>query len=212
MALPVAAGDILSVAAVCQNPINTQIAINTIYYQVSTIAGGGITDLNIASFFNAQLAPSYKAALGDQAIWRGVMTRIVTRVPLPVFTFDNTLAGIGTAGTPMAPSQTAALITWYTNLAGRGGRGRTYIPFPSTTGMDNNGEMTPAYKTLLNDIAAAWVGTATVVIGPNSAVLGKVIYHRKTKTGTPVTLVVTHSSWATQRRRGDLGRTNQLPF
>jgi hypothetical protein len=54
---------------------------------------------------------------------------------------------------------------------------------------------------------SAVIGTA-----PNTATIQWCLYHRASGTTTDITAITTQSKLATQRRRGDYGRHNALPF
>lgn len=57
---------------------------------------------------------------------------------------------VGTAGTATGialPAETAVVVSWYTNTAGRSYRGRTYWPGPDPDQLGNDGQLTAAFQT-----------------------------------------------------------------
>lgn len=197
-----------------------QAAVNTVYYICTGPNTGGVTDLDASQSLQVQFNPLYIALLNNNAEWRGVQVQIV-RTPTLLPAFDNSNPLIGTAGPIALPKQTASLVQYQSNFAGRKYRGRIYLPFPATADMALDGAPTAGYLTRLLAIKSALEGTFffTDLTGTKFIAVQQVIPHflKKGQVGpaespTPVTTWTISSRWATQRRRGAFGRQNLSPI
>jgi len=202
-------GDILESRTVCQ--LGDQIGINVMHWQVRGVTG--TVDLqDAADALDAVTAPAYKPCLATSVTYYGTGLRAVSPV-LSVEVASKLNTGPGTSGALVLPKQVSGLITWLTNTPGRTGRGRSYIPFPSQD--DESGTEVPnaAYVTNLNIITAV-IGNTTIAVIPagGSASLRQIIWSRAHPVVKDVQEGVGRARWATQRRRGDYGRINTVPF
>ncbi len=190
-----------------------QAAFNVTHWRVSAFTGGSALDVAFATAMEALLAPPYKAAMTTIAKFEGVRAQVVWPRPLPVAVISKALTGLGTAGANAMPAQVSGLITLRTNMAGPGGRGRLYIPFPDMSGNDGvtNAPDLAVYIPLLDNIGAAIATPLTVGVLGNTATLEPGLWNRTTHVFTPLTNVTSVHLWATQRRRGDEGRPNLVP-
>jgi hypothetical protein len=110
------------------------------------------------------------------------------------------------------PTQVSGIITKRSSFTGRANRGRIYFPFPATQSLDTDETPKAAYVTLIQAYADNIGALHSVTSAGGSANLTPIIVNR-----TLSHLVVWEDSlarkrWATQRRRGDFGRTNVLPW
>jgi len=207
--MSVAINDIIRLKVYCQLP--QQIGINVFHFRVAAIAGTSQTEVQIANFISTQLSTLYKNVLTSAATYRGVGVQVIRPV-LGLEWFSANGQGVGlVAGDPL-PKQVTGIISWKTNVAGPRGRGRSYIPFPGEA--SNDADITPsvAYFNNLAAIATIMLPGFVVIGGINSATLEFVLNHRASST---VDLIITggpRDRWATQRRRGDYGRTNVSPI
>lgn len=211
--------DIYKMRVYCYDADLTQVAINTTYWQTTAEAGTGATQFAMASALDALLSPVYIAAMSSRSIYRGLtFQKISPGLPLvaSVSTGNN---GPGSVGATTAPGQVSGLISFKTPFAGKGFRGRIYIPFPYSTAADGQGRMVAGYQTVLRDIAAVYVAPHTIGAGGNTTTLECSIQHRENPGAIPP--VYRYYSldssnvplaFATQRRRGQFGRTNPLPI
>lgn len=123
---------------------------------------------------------------------------------------SNTAAG--TAGATPLPSQTTGIISYYSGVRGRPGRARQYIPFPATDSADvATGLPSAAYIAGLQTFANFYSvvpPTWTSQDGLRTATADNVIWHRATLLTDSILSTLGRNYWATQRRRGDLGRAN----
>ena len=211
MAYNVQPNDILSIRLVTWEPTDSQLGINVLHGIVAALAGT-ITQGQIAAAIDTGVNGPYKAWMGAPATWRGVgVTKIF---PLPRVLEENTSAnnGAGTGGAKLCTQQTAGLNSYHTGLAGRRFRGRMYVAFPSDTFASNDGNITAGGVTALAAVATALAFGVTVTSGPNSATIVYGCWGRVTHVFTPYGQVVSNNKFATQRRRGQYGRTNLMPF
>lgn len=124
---------------------------------------------------------------------------------------------VGTAGATLCPTQTCGIVTWQNGFSGQASRGRIFLPFPSTVSQSvATGLPTPLYLTNLQALATAYVtsGLLTSQDGLRTALVSQQIFNRAALNGTQIIGAVSRPYWATQKRRGDLGRYNPpyIPF
>jgi hypothetical protein len=202
-----------------------QAAVNTLWFNVSSITGDGITDEEFAEYVDTQLGPLYKDILSQNAVYRGIEVQII-RGFLPtreifasVLNSDN--AGGGTLGTDSIPRQNCGLISLRTARAGQRYRGRIYLPFLSVVDITSEGEASVLYLAaadLVRTFIETFVDGDSIVGASGSALMVSVIYHRPVAgvevipNRTPVKEVILKTAIATQRRRGTLGKANKGPF
>jgi hypothetical protein len=212
-------GDVLELRVVCQvTSPSPQVSENVFHAVVGAVTGGGVSQAAIAVWYDLLIAGAYKTIMAAAATYRGVMVQKIWPLPRVVAEYTIASAGAGLSSVPILPLQTAGLLRAKTNIAGRAFRGRQYLPFPSQNQQDVDG--TPTNGVLANHviIGGAIYSNQTVVAGIITTSLIPVIYHRANfgvppagaHTSTPVTAIQTQKVWATQRRRGQLGRPN--PF
>jgi hypothetical protein len=131
----------------------------------------------------------------------------------PIYSSATNTAGTG--GAVALPKQATALIRFKTLLLGGSGENRLYIPFPPATANETTGEPTATYIGLLNTMALILAGpVACQSTTGGSGQLIPTLNRRPTST-FPLTQIqagLAGHAWATQRRRGDYGRTNRSPF
>jgi hypothetical protein len=202
-----------------------QAAVNTLWYVVAAIGSPAATDQDVADNLDTIIAAHMKAVLAATATYRGVQVQIFSGMPVGLIypalfasVFINSSSGPGVAGAIGLPRQTCGLIEYQTDIPGRQGRGRSYIPFPASADNDVNGVPTAGYLTNLAFVAGD-MGSGLAVSGVGgTATLVRVIPHlKKNKAGnfvshTPITNASGSASWATQRRRGSFGRANSSPI
>lgn len=195
-----------------------QVSINTRYFTIVLITGSVVTEQSLTNALDTVLAALYKPALFNSASYIGSDIQNITGAkPYPIQTFTNSNQGAGTGGASTQGSQVSGLITLRTAYTGKGYRGRAYIPFPSAVFSTTSSPptMTSAYATLLDAIANQTTGGTVVTAGGTNVGLGWLIAHSQPPAvrGT-YTAVLSGScgvAWATQKRRGDYGRTNPVP-
>lgn len=212
MAVVLQNGDLVKVRHVCYTP--TQIGVNVLYYRVLAAPVGAVSDFDVAASTNMARGGLYKALISTMARFRGVGVQIVIPGVSPPEQVDVTQDGVGTSGTTLAPTQSSGIITKLTAISQRYARGRIYVPFPSTDDMTAAGAPTAGYLAALLTLANDLDDVETVVVGAASVVLTPVV--RSLSVAHPGTYTITtcvpRAKFGTQRRRGQYGRINVLPF
>jgi hypothetical protein len=190
----------------------TQIGLNVTHWLCTAKGGTGATAAQIASTLDTAVAPSYKAASNINSSWRGVGARRQWPT-LSVEGISIANAGAAAFAGAMLPTQCRTLIHWSSGTAGRTGRGRIYPAFPGgITALNADGSPTAAYIALVSAISVAYPVVLSSGAGGNTNSFALALYNRTTHIATPVTGVSIPTKWATQRRSGQFGRTNALPF
>jgi hypothetical protein len=185
------------------------------YWSTGGSVVGTITMKQFADAVSAFLGPAYKAVLANVATYNGITcSRVTGATPYEIYDSSTVSQGIGVAGAAAMSKQTAGLIGFYTNFAGRAFRGRQYVPFPASA--DDTGEGKPtigagSYVARLGALALVLITPFVVVSGANTATLTPVIFHKGSSSMTPITAAAARLVWATQKRRGDFGKTNNPP-
>lgn len=188
-----------------------QIGVNVVHYRESATTGTGATPQDVAGAVDGAVQAAYKAAISTAADYRGVGAARVSPVP----SLENNSvanAGGGSVAGGILPTQTAGLISWRTALPGRANRGRIYISFPGSADLSVSETPIATYATRIQAISTALIGPITAGVGPNTSTLKLCLRHKATGTVTDVVSGLVQLRWATQRRRGDWGRQNVLPF
>jgi hypothetical protein len=209
-ATPLAPGDIMKVQIV--STLAGQTAINTFHYLVTAVGGTPGTDQDVVDQFNTNNATPFKQIIPSEVTYKGILGGIITRIPNPVTVQNVSSQGAGVTAVEPMPKQACGITSWYTASAGKKYRGRTYWPFISSSYQDVNGEISAAGQAAMDAVASNIIGMAVVAIGGRSVTVQAVIYHRVSKTGTPIVVRVTRTKVATQKRRGDYGHLNASPL
>lgn len=210
MATALAISDILKVSAiwVCGG----QEAVNTFHYLVTAAGGTPATDLDVLTTMDTAAASLAKAIIPSNARFDGWLGAIISRDPPPVTVQSTAGAGAGASGIIPFPKQATGITSWYTANAGRAFRGRTYWPFLSSNYADTNGEINTGGVTAMDALAAAIQAISAINVTGRTATIQFGIYHRKTKSMSPIVVRTTRRTVATQKRRGDFGRPNTAPI
>jgi hypothetical protein len=190
---------------------NEQAAFNTVYYKVT---GVGVSVANLHDFavnWSALVAPKVKPMIYNGATFDGVISQIISPLPLMARDLYSLDSGVGTGGAIGAPRQSAPIIGWRTDFAGPGFRGRMYMPFMSSSHLAGYGLASNAYVALMVILANAIQGFTAVSNGGRTATVEQVLWRRAGSITTPVTSNVTSPDIGTQKRRGTFGRANLAP-
>jgi hypothetical protein len=211
MATPLVVGDVWKMVAACNN--TNQVAFNTVYFNITAVGASPATDADMALSLDQTVAPNYKAIMGSTSSYYGVkVTRIspIGLIPSPVV--SATLTGVGTVGVGCLPGQTCGVMRLTTGLLGKKNRGRLFLPFPQPSLNDNVlNTPTAAYVTACGALGVNYSQNSFIVIAGRTATLTPVLYHRSTRTFTPITGFFVPKLWGTQHRRGNYGRANIYP-
>jgi hypothetical protein len=207
MSVIIANGDRLECRMYCQD--SEQVSVNTVYYRAGLPTGGNVTDQNVADVLSAIAASHLTILITNNATYLGTTVRVANKLPLPVAAESNIDAGVGTAGAIGLPRQTAGLLRFFTALAGPGGRGRLYIPFPAQGENESRGVPTAAYSTSVEALGTDLMGLTSVNgAGGASIPVTLVVWSRVHARMADVTDTRGSSKWATQKKRGSFGRPN----
>lgn len=209
--MDIGVGDVVEVKTICS--LGLQLSFNITHYRIvsETVVTGHLQDGEIAATFgafnNSLIAPLIVA----HAQTEGATAQIIRPTPHPFAYSINQSGGTG-IGDSMA-KQTAGVVTKLTTGIGRAKRGRFYIPFPAEGNNDSAGRPDAAYQALAATMGNGLFTAPFTVTGiKGSAVLQPVIYHRATGTTDDIVGFAVRTKWGTQRRRGDFGAINQLPW
>lgn len=210
MATTLGTGDIVRSTIVVSD--FDQTALLNHHWAVTGEALGGATDQDFANTFDGLIAADVKALLYNLADYKGVLVQKISPAPITARVQATGNAGVGTAGTPGLPRQTAGLIDWRTALAGPSQRGRTFMCFPAAADSDGAGAPTNGYMTRLSALITDLLGFGIVTGAGGSIAVVLSILHVDDMTTTPVTDGLGRQVWATQKRRGTLGKPNVSPI
>lgn len=205
---PLALGNIIQTRVFCQQ--FGQVSINVQHWRVSAIAGSPALDL-VPERWSALMAPRYKPMMSVTAAFSGVGASRLSPGLRSIEYYETDDAGPGTASGDPMPAQVAGMISVRTDNAGRRNRGRNYIPFPSTVFASNDESPDAGYMAFLLDVSDQSL-TMAISDGGDTATLTRIIYPGPGLGNWDVTASTPRDKWATQRRRGDYGQLNSLPF
>ena len=210
MSTPMLVNDVWQSTVACY--ANGQVSLNRYLWLAAAQAGGGGTDAQLAVDLDTLLAPLYKACMAATATYYGVKVSRYVLPPVARPQISNAFIGVGTAGAEAFPTAVCGLMKKTSYAWGKKGQGRTYIPFPSTTLADTNGEPSAGYEVNVGAIATALLTLNPVGVGGNTTELLWVLPDVKFHPGTAIIVSsVAEAKWGTQHKRGDFGKLNQIP-
>lgn len=199
-----ALNDIVQVKVVCA--CQNQLGVNVLHYKCVTFTGPGPTDSVLLHDIGVLIAPTIPPLIADEANLLGLTLRRVWPVLDPT-ALDPSFAAVGTGGLQVLPKQVSGIITKIGVAVGRHSRGRVYVPFPSEDSSDTFGHPNAAYLAALDNYGSA-INTSMISFGSTWL---PVIYNRQIPPNSVVMNAWrSNAAWATQRRRGDYGRTNLI--
>jgi hypothetical protein len=203
-------GDIYKTRVVTS--VNGQNGINVLHFQLTGITGTGSNDATMASTLDHLINGEYKALMANSVTYRGIGTQRIFPLPVLLEATSVGFAGSGTGGVGLMGGNVAGLISWRTAVAGRKGRGRSFIPFPSSVQNTSGGNPIASYLTSLNVLAGTLKTTLTVGTAPNQWTFTFGVYGKKTNSFTPVVTSIQSPQWWSQRRREFGRKPDLLPF
>lgn len=189
-----------------------QVAVNVLHYIVTEVTNTfNLGDIAISA--DNHFVAVMKAVIAAAARWEGVYVQRIHPLPITAPAWFTATAGVGSQIGDVLPKQTSGLIKKITLVASRSTRGRMYVPFPTEDSNDADSSPSGPYSALLGALATALRAPLEIPTpGGADGILTPVVWSRKTRTPQEVVSTIAHGAWATQRRRGDFGRENQLPF
>jgi len=193
--------------------LNNQYAVNALDFRVINSAVGGVTDQAAVDELSSVFGTLLRDCMSNDASYFGAKLTIYDPV-LPVPVVSNVGAGNGSDNSQALPSQTCGLIKKMTAFAGRRGRGRIYIPFPSEDFNSDDGFPTAGYLAVAEAVALQLRTTVGVVLGAGSAEMqcGLARITLGAPTFIPITVTNVRTAWATQRRRSSINQGDSVPF
>jgi len=204
-----ALNDIVEMKIYCKS--EAQISQNVLHYKVISKTGAVQTSLAAATVFSGNVQARMKACLCEEALYLGVTCQVIapTRRPASLFNGDE---GLGAFAGEQIPRQVSGLIKKLTNSAGKHGRGRVYVPFPSEAANLIDGTPDVAYVSFLAALATELSADVVVGAGGDITTLRPILWDRENSVDLPIVEWVPRSVWATQRRRGDTRHGDLSPF
>lgn len=205
-------GSVLRTVTWCTAP--GQVATNTHKWQMTSLTGASVFNtLDFTSTYDTQLAALYFPLLSNDANYYGTQVYLANPIgaaPRPDTSNANFAAGTGGAG--LMPTQVSPIIAFYTNLLGKQGQGRTYLPFPPPASLQTNGTPAPAYTLLLGALSNFLTTPLVIAAGGGvTATFTPVLYQGGPAAALPILSAAVRDAFATQRRRGAFGRANPSP-
>lgn len=215
-------GDVYKIRAFCYDTPLTQVCINSIYHVITGVgAGSTVLQDSYLSAISALFGAWYKPLMGATAGYRGASLQLVSgALPYPVPITSITGNGAGTAAGNNLPLQVSYVVSLPTALSGKHYRGRIYPGFPPASFSDVNGAMNAGGQAAIATFAANFLGATSITI-TGYTITGLWAVRAFIKGHPPAPNVIAYNSvttpigqprWATQRRRGQYGRINNLPF
>lgn len=188
-----------------------QLGVNNLYYRCDAQVGGGAAEQDFINEVDTSFQAAYKAAISVGANYYGVSGREL----LPTKSgnvVQNVNAGAGTVAGNMLPKQVAAVFTKHTPQPGHSGRGRVYIGFQPVAGNTAAAGIAAGQLALLDTLRSIFASGILAITGADQSHMQPVLYSKKLNAFFTVSSVTKAAIWGTQRRRGDYGRQNALPF
>lgn len=181
-------------------------------FMVCNAAGGGDSRLALASAIDGLWAAAYLSKLYTTTKYYGTKVSVqnIHPPPAPIATIAN-LPGTGSNG--VLPTQVRGLIRWQTLIGGRTGRGRIFAFTPDVNQQDPSGSPVAGYKTAMQAVANGYLSGFTVA----GSTWALVVAHRGAAHPPSYTFNLAAGNqvfpgFATQRRSGETGRVNILPW
>lgn len=205
-------GSIVKCNMICQS--SNQISVTSWKFQLQSLTGSSFfTSTAFLTQVAGDLSILIPPLLANDALFYGLMLYLENPIgPRPRPDTSGVLALNGTAGAGMLPTQTSGLISWYSDVLGKPGQGRSYIPFPAPASNDTNGTPTAAYGADLASLASYLANNIVIADPPATGTFNMVLYAGGISTAFLIDDGVPRDAWATQRRRGSYGKANSLPF
>jgi hypothetical protein len=190
---------------------DTQVQENNINY-ICTVSGGTDTRAALGNAVQTLFNTNWLPLMSNVSSIYG--NRVGTIFPRPPEIAIETVNQVnGAVGGVTMPTQSRAVLGFVTALAGPRYRGRLYLPT-----VDSGKMTTTSYPAAAVITASGVLGTALIApIVSGGSTWQPVILHKTLPptvvyTTTPITGRVSVRFYGTQRRSGNYGRTNPLPW
>lgn len=130
----------------------------------------------------------------------GVQVKVGTSNPSAPITFEFTGSDAGSGTNPVDVPTVSLLATKRTNLGGRQGRGRCFLPSPQEGQVNNVGQVDSTFRGNVETAFVSLVEDTATLLGDPSAPLGYLL-HADNTDPTEITSVAVAGVVASQRRR-----------
>lgn len=190
--------------------LGDQVANNVLWWQMRFTGAPSVDALAAVTAYWTGVVGLYAACLDANAVANGMKLEWFGATPRPEPVYYRQDVNGTVVGDPL-PRQCSGIIGWRSGLIGASRRGRSYIPFAAEA--DNVPAAHPSVGYLNNlDTLATFLRNNIVPVGGVPVTWALQVYSTTLDDFFEVESYVLPDKWATQRRRGDFGRTNVLPF
>jgi len=187
-----------------------QVGLNRFFYQVSATPGATADAQVMADAIVPAIQLDYAACMSMHAAFHGVKLETAMAGPAYEPVYSSEVEDGAIVGDPL-PGQCTGITTWRTELAGARHRGRTYWPFPAEEQNIVTSVPSAAYLTNVENLSLK-MRSFNITADAVEWVFVLHIWSSVDAVYREVTAHTVRPKWATQRRRGDFGRANVLPF
>lgn len=212
-------GDVYQVRCVSYTP--SQICVNSLYCLVTGVTGTEPSPGQLALTIDNNLSVGYIPLISTNARWRGISVQLQSSPkPVPSTSIVNDAVGGGSGD--LLPAQTSYVIAFTNGIANRHGRGRIYPGFGPESNNTASGFLASAGQIILQSLANLMIGSfVNTQVSPAGTNTLQWVHRTVTKFPPPTPPLVAYQNivtavgrprWATQKRRGQYGRVNILPF
>ncbi len=194
--------------------LEEQGAVCVRHYKVQDlILPGAAEPKDLADAIFAETDAFWQALQPDIVEMLGVGVQLATPPPRYPIEYSSLPAKAGTVISSPLPGQVSGLISLRANAPGRQGYLRTFVPFPAMSANSADHRPQGAYILALEALGNLFL---TMTTAPAGGRAGFVLLGVKDPQTTAGAMALTSrravGSWATQRRRGRLGRPNPRLF
>jgi len=189
-----------------------QLSINTWHHVIQSVRGTGTDLATLLGIWQLSTGPLLKNVMNPVYTFFGSTAQRLKPTASP-FEYDNVTAiGAGGLGAgDIIPFSVAGIISLGTSAIGRANRGRKYISGAGEAENTADAKPSGGYLTQLANLLSQAL-SQTDTGGVNAVVAVPGVYHRVAGTLTPYAAGYLRPIWGTQRRRGDFGALNTLPW
>lgn len=192
-----------------------QISVNRFQYLWLSTTGTGATYGDIAWAFNSLIQTTFLACMANTARFLGCKFSddVKPLINIPGVTYDGNFGTYFGAGATL-PTVVCGILSKQTNIAGPGGRGRNYMPFPAASASDSTGAPVAGYQSAVESFGFAALGLPGAGIVTVTGLAGNIylfqsIIHHVGGGSSNISDCAASGLWASQRRRGGYGRLNR---
>jgi hypothetical protein len=210
MSVPLTIGQQYRYTTYCQ--AGDQAGLNVRYLQIVNFTGAA-TSQDLVNTLDTGASSAYTPLLSVDAEYVGSALQLISgSIPRPIRNISTANTAPGLVAGNMLPTQICGIYTTETGFAGRGFRGRTYVPFvsASSSGPGIIPLPTGPYIAALTTMANDYQGQVTVTYLGGTITFFWALYHKLTGALTKITDAVVRLKFATQRKRGSYGRPNPI--